>query len=40
MKIVLSSNPYRDKGLRAALEAKRVLEHAGARWHMSRPCGA
>jgi len=22
MKIVLSSNPYRDKGLRAALEAK------------------
>lgn len=30
MKIVLSSNPYRDRGLRAALEAKRVLEHAGA----------
>ena len=30
MKIVLSSNPYRDKGLRVALEAKRVLEHAGA----------
>jgi len=30
MKILLSSNPYRDRGLRAALEAKRVLEHAGA----------
>ena len=24
MKIVLSSNPYRDHGLRAALEAKRI----------------
>ena len=35
MKIVLSSNPYRDKGLRVALEARRVLEqllyHLG-RW--------
>ena len=30
MKIVLSSNPYRDKGLRVALEARRVLEHAKA----------
>ena len=30
MKIVLSSNPYRDRGLRAALEARRVLENAGA----------
>lgn len=30
MKIVLSSNPYRDRGLRAAQEAKRVLENAGA----------
>jgi len=30
MKVVLSSNPYRDKGLRVALEARRVLEHAGA----------
>lgn len=30
MKIVLSSNPYRDKGLRVALEARRILEHAGA----------
>lgn len=30
MKIILSSNPYRDRGMRAALEAKRVLEKAGA----------
>jgi len=30
MKIILSSNPYRDKGLRAALEAKQVLEQTGA----------
>lgn len=30
MRIVLSSNPYRDRGLRAALEAQRVLEKAGA----------
>ena len=30
MKIVLSANPYRDKGMRAALEARRILEHAGA----------
>ena len=30
MKIVLSSNPYRDKGMRVALEARRILEHAGA----------
>lgn len=30
MKIVLSSNPYRDKGLRVALEARRILERAGA----------
>ena len=37
MKIVLSSNPYRDKGLRAALEAKRVLEHAGAKTVMCLP---
>lgn len=31
MNIVLSSNPYRDRGLRAAVEAKTVLERAGAR---------
>lgn len=30
MRIILSSNPYRDKGLRAALEANRILEKAGA----------
>ncbi len=30
MKILLSSNPYRDRGLRAALEAKRILEKVGA----------
>ncbi len=30
MKIILSSNPYRDKGLRTALEARRVLEQEGA----------
>ncbi len=30
MKIILSSNPYRDRGLRAALEAKRILERSGA----------
>ena len=30
MKIILSSNPYRDRGLRAALEARRILERAGA----------
>ena len=30
MRIILSSNPYRDKGLRAALEADRILRKAGA----------
>ena len=30
MKIILSSNPYRDRGLRAAMEAQRVLERSGA----------
>ena len=29
MRVILSSNPYRDKGLRAALEARRILERAG-----------
>lgn len=37
MKIVLSSNPYRDKGLRVALEAQRILEHAGAKTVMCLP---
>ncbi len=30
MRIILSSNPYRDKGLRAALEAQRILSRSGA----------
>lgn len=29
MRVVLSSNPYRDKGLRAGLEAKRILDKSG-----------
>ena len=29
MKIILSSNPYRDRGLRATLEAQRILEKEG-----------
>ena len=37
MKIVLSSNPYRDKGMRAALEARRILEHAGAQTVLCLP---
>ena len=37
MKIVLSSNPYRDKGLRVALEARRVMEHAGAQTVLCLP---
>jgi len=37
MKIILSSNPYRDKGLRVALEARRVLEHAGAKTVLCLP---
>ena len=34
MKIILSSNPYRDRGLRAALDMKmlrRILEEQGER---------
>ncbi len=37
MKVILSSNPYRDKGLRAALEAKRILERSGADTVMCLP---
>lgn len=37
MRILLSSNPYRDRGLRAALEAKRILEHAGAQTVLCLP---
>lgn len=29
MRVILSSNPYRDRGLRAALEARRILDRAG-----------
>lgn len=37
MKIVLSSNPYRDRGLRAAMEAQKVLEGAGAQTVLCLP---
>lgn len=37
MKIVLSPNPYRDKGLKAAQTAQRVLEQAGAETCMALP---
>lgn len=37
MKIVLSPNPYRDKGLKAAQAARKVLREAGAETCMSLP---
>ena len=37
MKIILSSNPYRDRGLRAAMEAQRVLERSGAQTVLCLP---
>ena len=37
MKIVLSSNPYRDRGLRAALEARDILTRAGAETSLCLP---
>lgn len=37
MKIILSSNPYRDKGLKAALEARRILEQGGAKTVLCLP---
>ena len=37
MKIVLSPNPYRDKGLRAAQTAERVLKNAGVNTCMCLP---
>lgn len=37
MKIVLSPNPYRDRGLRAAQSAQRVLENAGAQTAICLP---
>ena len=30
MKVILSANPYRDRGLKATLEAQRILLRAGA----------
>ena len=37
MKIILSSNPYRDRGLRAALEAQRIFEKEGAKTVLCLP---
>lgn len=37
MKAVLSSNPYRDKGLRVALEARRILNGAGVQTVLCLP---
>ena len=37
MKVVLSSNPYRDRGLRSAQEAKRILEHENIETVMCLP---
>ena len=37
MKIVLCPNPYRDRGLRAALSAQRILESAGAKTAVCLP---
>lgn len=37
MKIVLSSNPYRDRGLRAAQEARRILERERAKTVLCLP---
>lgn len=37
MKVVLSPNPYRDKGLRSALAADRILKSAGISTVMCLP---
>lgn len=37
MRVLLSSNPYRDRGLRAALEAKKILERAGVETALCLP---
>ncbi|MBP3520299.1 MAG: NAD(+)/NADH kinase, partial [Oscillospiraceae bacterium] len=37
MKIVLSPNPFRDKGLKIAQEAERILRQAGAETAMCYP---
>lgn len=37
MRIILSSNPYRDRGMRVALEAQRILERSGAETALCLP---
>ena len=37
MRVVLSSNPYRDKGLRVALEARRILARSGTETALCLP---
>lgn len=37
MRIILSSNPYRDKGLRTAQEAQRILNRSGAETFLCLP---
>ena len=37
MKVILSSNPYRDRGLKSAQEAKRVLERENIETVMCLP---
>ncbi len=37
MKVLLSPNPYRDRGLKVAIQAKRVLERAGVRTAVCLP---
>ena len=37
MKVVLSPNPYRDRGLKVALQARRILERAGAKTALCLP---
>lgn len=37
MKVVLSPNPYRDRGLKAALRASAILEQGGIETSMCLP---
>ena len=37
MKVVLSPNPYRDRGLKAALRARDILRTAGAETALCLP---
>lgn len=37
MRVVLSSNPYRDRGLRAAMEAQRILDKSGIQTSICLP---